>query len=142
MSLIRITHGEQYVDVCVCLFVCLFVLKRNITRKYDSRRTSYTNNARIMNSRIIWRWNIAGIENSCIVPKTRKSDTLHSKIGARMGSFSCEDNKNDYFNQNFVYPHLKNEVKDKFNHGKWLKYFQFLSVHSDQFSRIYDHWLL
>ena len=51
------------------------------------------NNARIINSRNIWRWNDAGIENSLIVLKMRESGTLPTKIGATMGSFSCEDDK-------------------------------------------------
>ena len=70
---------------------CARVLRRMIERKYDFRPTSYINNARIINSRIIWRWNDAVIENSRIVPKMRESGILHTKIGAKMGSFSCEN---------------------------------------------------
>ena len=40
---------------------------------------------------MIWRWNNAEIENSRTVPKMRGSGTLHTKISAKMGSFSCED---------------------------------------------------
>ena len=65
---------------------------------YDSRPISYSNNGRIINSRIIWRQNNAGIENSRIVPKMRESGTLCTEIGARMGSFSCEDAKKIYCN--------------------------------------------
>ena len=73
---------------------CVRVLRKKIEKKYDYYRpTSYINNARIINSRIIWRWDNAGIENSRAVPKMREPGTLHTKIGARMGSFSCEDDK-------------------------------------------------
>ena len=34
-----------------------------------------------------------GNENSCILPRMRDSSTLLTKIGARMGSFSCEDDE-------------------------------------------------
>ena len=64
-----------------------------IEEKYDSRPTSYINNARIINFRIISRWNNTVIDNPCIVPKRQELGTLRTKIGARMGSFSCEDEK-------------------------------------------------
>ena len=74
---------------------CVRFLKRKNERKYDSCNTLYINNARIINSHIIWRWNNAGIENSRIVPKMREIGTLRTKIGARIRSFSCEDEKNE-----------------------------------------------
>ena len=76
----------------------LFVSVPNLSSdgKYDSRPISYSSNARIIISHIIWRWNNAGIENSCIVPKMRESGTLRTKIGARIGSFSCQDNKKKF----------------------------------------------
>ena len=86
MALIWVTQGQT-------ISGCLRVLKRKTERKYDSRTTSYIINAIIMNSRIIWRWNNAGIETSRIIPEVPESGTLRTKIGARMASFSCEDDK-------------------------------------------------
>ena len=40
---------------------------------------------------------MTGIENSHIVPNMRESSTLRTKIGARMGLFSCEDDKKYIF---------------------------------------------
>ena len=77
---------------------CVRVLRRKIEKKYDSRPTSYINNARILNSHIIWRWNNAGIEKARIVAKMRESGALRTKIGARMVSFSCEEDKKASYN--------------------------------------------
>ena len=86
MALIFLAHR---LSICGCVRV----LRRKIEKKYDSCPTSYRNKARILNTRITWRWNNAGIENFRIVEKMRESGTLRTKTGATMRSFSCEDKK-------------------------------------------------
>ena len=56
------------------------VLRKKNERKYDSCPTSYINNARIINFRIIWQWNNPGIENSRIVPKMREWGHSHVRM--------------------------------------------------------------
>ena len=77
MALILMTHR-------LTIWGCVRDLKIKIERKHDSRPTSFTNNARIINSCIILSPNNAGIETSRIVPKMREPGILRIKIGVRI----------------------------------------------------------